>query len=781
MKKILILILLLLVFAIAILFVYLKNTAPIYSGEIQTTEISDSTKVIYDDYGVPHIYANNGEDAYFALGYAHAQERLFQMEMLRRMSRGKLSEILGPKLIPIDKKMITLGFNEIASRNAKNTFDNNNGEMQQFARAYQKGINSFIDIGTLPIEFTMLGFKPEHFIEEDIYTALGFMALGFTTGITSEPIMQYIRENFDNEHTKLFEADDNRGTIENPKESIKNIIAQNIVQDFKSFPYDLSLPYWEGSNAWLVSPKLSQSGKSIFANDTHIGYSQPSVWFEAYMEYPGFELYGYYIAGMPFAIIGHSQKIAWGITIFPVDNMNLYYETINPKNSNQYLQNNEWLNFETISHTIKVKDSSDVKFDINLSKRGPIISNIFPQTNQENDKPVSLWWTPHHITTKSLEATYQMSKAQNMVEFEKAMPNIDMLGLNIMYADKDNIAWWAAGLVPKYAKGFNTKVYNDGSKDTLPHEFYDFSRNPRLINPEKGYIITANNSPGIYDSLFIPGYYFHGYRAQRIEQLLLDKSEWNIEDMKAIQNDVFSSRDLRISKIIIENLKGDIKNNEAVTTLKNWDGNYNIESVGAIIYSKVIYNILEQTFKQKLGEQRFGELLRTFTHKANLERLIMDENSVWWDNNRSLIFNTAMAKSIETLHEQYGSDQDDWQWGKIHTLTHVHAIGRKKPFNKIFNVGPYPKSGSNEVVDKESFIYSNDAKIRVKSGPALRCLIDFAEPTKGIGIIPTGQSGNIMSLHYQDQAQMFVDGEYRPHIMNRSELQEENRTLLFVK
>ena len=780
MKKIFLAIVLLLVFVIAAAFIWIKTTAPIYSGTIQSKSITDSTQVVYDDFGVPHIYANSGKDAYFALGYAHAQERLFQMELLRRLSRGKLAEILGTKLIPVDKKMLTLGFNEFAAKNAKANFEGQNGEMQSLAKAYQSGVNSFIDNGTLPIEFTLLGFKPEHFIEEDIYTTLGFMALGFTTAITSDPIMQYIKENLGENYVELFEADSMRGDYDNPEESIKNIIAKNIIQDFKSFPHDLPLPYWEGSNSWLLSGKRSKSGKPIFANDTHIGYSQPSVWFEAYMEYPGFQMYGYYLAGMPFAIIGHNEKQAWGITIFPMDNMNLYYETINPNNKNQYLQGKEWLDFETIKHTIVVKDSTDIEFILKRSKRGPVVSEVYSQTNQENDKAVSLWWTPHHVISKAVQATYLMNNATNINEFESALPKIDILGLNIMYADVENIAWWATGLIPKYAKGFNSKIYNNGATDTLEHGFYDFSRNPRLINPEKGYIITANNSPGVYDSLFVPGYYFHGYRAQRIEKLLLEQAKWNIEEMKFIHSDVFSERDLRITNTILSDLDEELLESEEIKALRSWDGNYDINSIGATIFTRIIYEVLEETFEPQLGKQRFDELLHTYTLKANLERLIQNKNSVWWNGNRVLIFNNAVKQSIELLSKQLGNNVNTWNWGKVHQITHVHAIGRKEPFDKIFNVGPFPKAGSVEVVDKEGFFYTKEAQLTVKSGPALRCFVDFAKPDAGIGIIPTGQSGNFMSPHYSDQAKMFVNGEYRPHIFHKSEMNTENRTLWFV-
>ncbi len=779
MKKFLILFVLIIAFAFGAIFLWLNNSAPNYSGKIKLKEVKDSTQVVYDDYGIPHIYASNSKDAYFALGYTHAQERLFQMEIIRRLSQGKLAEILGPKLISTDKKMRTLGFAKMAKENGT-AFLSQNGEMQQQAKAYLDGINAFIDQDRLPIEFKMLGFKPQHFIIDDVYSTVGFMALGFSIAMTTEPVMQDISEQLGNDYLKVFEADSLSGKPNYRPFAVKEIIANNVLKNMESFPYDLPFPYWEGSNSWLLSKSMTKSGKAIFANDTHIGYSQPSVWFEAYMEYPGNSIYGYYLAGVPFPIMGHNSHLAWGLTIFPLDNMDLYYETTNPDNSNQYLQANDWMDYVIYPQTIKVKDSADVNFDIRWTKRGPVVSDAFSQVVQDdNSRAVSLYWTPNHIKSQVLRATYIMSNAKNLKEFEKAMPFIDILGLNVMYADaEDNIAWWATGLIPKIPANRNTKLYQDGATDTIEHEYYPFSRNPKLLNPKQGFIVTANNSPGLFDSLSTPGYYAPGYRANRITDLLSANNNWDIESLKKVQLDVFSSRDLHIRDIVLSEispeLKSDSRYKEAIDSLQNWDGNYYINSVGATIITRLIYESMKNSVGAVLDNNRFQQLLNTYTFKANLERLFVDANSPWWQHKRKDIFDLSLKETIDGLKSQLGNNLQKWQWGQVHQLEHIHPIGRKKPFDKIFNVGPFPKSGSLEVVDKEGFVYSDKASITIKSGPAMRCLLDFAKVDSSIAIIPTGQSGNIMSPHYSDQAQMFVDGKYRQQIIRKDQLDTKN-------
>jgi penicillin amidase len=781
MKKFLILIVLLLAFIVGAIYLWLNNTAPTYNGSLQFASIKDSTHVIYDNYGVPHIYASNAKDAYFSLGYTHAQERLFQMDIIRRLSQGKLAEILGPSLISTDKKMRTLGFSKMAKENAEE-FLTQNGAMQQQAQAYLDGINAFIEQDRLPIEFKMLGYTPQKFVTEDVYATIGYMALGFSIAMTTEPVMQSISEQLGEDYLKNFESDSISGKPAYRPYAVREIIAKNILKDMESFPYDLAIPYWEGSNSWLISKSKTKSGKTIFANDTHIGYSQPAVWFEAYLEYPGTSIYGYYLAGVPFAIMGHNQNLAWGLTIFPLDNMDLYYETVNINNS-KYLQGNAWKDFDIYPQTIKVKDSTDVKYDVLWTNRGPIVSEDFEQVKQgDSNKLVSLYWTPNHIKSQVLKATFIMSHANNIGEFEKAMPFIDILGLNVMYADReDNIAWWATGLIPKISADRNTKLYQDGATDTLEHEYYSFSHNPRLLNPSKGFIVTANNSPGIYDSMSIPGYYAPGYRANRITELLSANDQWDIQGLKAVQLDVFSHRDLHIRDIILNEISPELKSNpeykDAIETLQNWDGNYNINSVGATIINRLIYESMKNSIGSILDKNRFKQLLNTYTFKTNLERLFVDKSSPWWQNKRQEIFDLSIKETIDGLKSQLGTDIDKWQWGEIHQLVHVHPIGRKKPFDKIFNVGPFPKSGTLEVVDKEGFVYSDDAKITIKSGPAMRCLLDFARPDSAIAIIPTGQSGNFMSPHYSDQAQMFVDGEYRQQIINKKDLKSMQRSL----
>lgn len=766
-------------------FFWLKATAPKYSGELELQGLTETVEIIYDDFGVPHIYAKNAEDAYFALGFAHAQERLFQMEMIKRATSGRLSEILGESLLPTDKIMLTLSIRRAAERSAKKAFEKTGSEYHKQSLAYLEGINSFIDQGNLPIEFTLIGFEPEHFTPEDIFTALGYMSLSFATAISIDPMMSNIYNKLGEKYLIDFSTDSLSNAKlynEDASDFLSGALSPLELQDY------LPIPIWEGSNNWVMSKERSKSGKVLLANDTHIAYSQPSVWYEAHINYPGFEMFGYYMAGVPFALIGHNNNYGWGMTIFPFDNMDLYREKINPANPEQYWHNGNWNNFSEVDYKIKVKDSEDFVFKLKSSIHGPMLNQAYQSISKLEENPICLWWALHETETTSLKALYQINNSKNIDAFEKAMELVDIIGLNIVYGDKDdNIAWWATGKIPIRPATVNSKLILDGSDSTNDHTgYYSFDKNPKLINPEDGFICTTNNPPIRVDGILYPGYYYRGYRAQRITDIVNSQNTWSLEDMKRIQNDVKSDRDVRMRNLVLSSIDlNQLKSEgtiyaQALGKFAEWDGEYNINSIAPTIYTSMVYHILKQAMADELGEYQFERSVDLLPIKTSLETLFTNETSPWWDDvntkenieTRNQQFAKGLKLALNDLTENLGKDLSNWKWGKVHTLTHVHPIGRKKPFDKIFNIGPFADKGGNGVVIKEAYKYSGHGPYEVKSGPAMRMLVDFAQAGKSLSIIPTGQSGNIMSPHYADQAEMFVNGEYRVQEMDKEKLQD---------
>ena len=285
---------------------YLQNTKPTYSGELTLSGLKEPVKVLYDDYGVPHIYAQHEEDAYLALGFVHAQDRLFQMEMIRRAAGGRLSEILGPDLLKTDKLFRTLGINKFAREHAEKYLSADTAAFQKAAHAYQKGINQFIKTGKTPLEFTIIGIPKEEFKAEDIYLAAGFIAFGFAEGLRVDPVLEKIRNELGEEYLKdiAVQTPSNAVKIKNFSGPIKNNAADSMISFVSDALDKIPVPLWQGSNGLVIGGDRTASGFPILANDTHIGFAQPAVWYEAQIEYPGFRFYGHHIAGIPFGMLG---------------------------------------------------------------------------------------------------------------------------------------------------------------------------------------------------------------------------------------------------------------------------------------------------------------------------------------------------------------------------------------------------------------------------------------------------------------------------------------------
>lgn len=762
---------------------WLKSTAPKYSGNIDIKGLHNPVKVTFDKFGVPHIDAGDSHDAYMALGYVHAQERLFQMEMIRRVASGTLSEILGKDLVSTDKKLRTLEFYKMANKSTDKFFKSNDKKYQKETRAYLAGVNAFIDKGSLPIEFTLMGFKPGHFTLHDVYATIGYMAFTFTSALTQDPAVSQIENKLGEKYLNLFNLDSaSIAGLHSHTDPVSELFP-----NFSEFQDYIPIPIWEGSNNWVVSKDRSKSGHPILANDTHIHYAQPSVWYEAVLNYPGQMISGYYIAGIPYAVVGNTGNHAWGVTIFPFDNMDLYKEKVNPDNSNQVWEDDHWQDMTVDNQIIKVKDGDDVNYKIKITRHGPVLNEAYPNIVQADEEPITLWWALHHVDGTVIQALYYINNAQKMDEFKKGCSLIDLLGLNVLYADTDdNIAWWASGRLVKRPAHVNSSTVLDGASGKDEElGFYPFELNPQSVNPEDGMLETSNNQPPAVNGEIYQGYYSPGYRAARAKRLLNSQDKWSPEEMERIHLDNMSERDTMIAHLVLNQVNAERfagKNAvyaQAIDALKNWDGKSDVNSIGATIYTKMLYYIAEQAMADELGSKSFKKSVSSNLVRSAFEKLFTNPGCIWWDNistpekeTREEAFRVGLDEAITSLQQQFGDDVNTWRWGKVHTLTHVHPIGRKEPFDKVFNVGPFEKAGTNEVIDKEGLDYNVTGIYPVKSGPALRFLIDMANPVQKLTIIPTGESGNVMSPHYADQAKMFVTGKYRTLVSDAKKIKD---------
>ncbi len=784
-KTFAILFILLIVAAITIL-IYLTSQKPQYAGSVQLKGINEKVSITFDFYGVPHIYANNEEDAYFALGYVHAQDRLFQMEMIRRVATGRLSEVFGKDFISIDHFFKTLCLEEQADSSTKMYLSGISQPYQRAAFSYLNGINSFIEKGRTPVEFTMLGIPKQKFIPRDIYLATGYMAFNFAMGFRTDPLMSAIQAKLGNSYLNDLATAYVPGTLLNLNYHPDTYTTAAPMQNTVSAMLDkLPVPPFIGSNGWVLSPKLSSSGKVLFANDTHIGYAQPSVWYEAHIEYPGYSFYGNHLAGFPFAPIGHNHFCSVGLTMFENDDVDFYTERIKKDDKFKVLENKQWVPLKVIEKIVKVKNEPDHKLFVRISQHGPLVQGVMPEWKHITKDAVSVYWTYLKFPSNLVQSTYRLNHAQSMDEVRTVASEITSPGLNIMYGDSTgNIAWYAAARLMKRADKVNPVVLLNGiSGKEEVKGFYDFKDNPQSENPPSGFVYSANGQPDSVQGKLYPGYYVPDDRANRIIQLLSDKSIYSIEDMQRINIDAVSLSATANVKIILEQVNKSLANKtqthyNAYKALLAWNGDHQLLDIAPTIYYKLIYWVLAYAMKDELGETDFNAFLKTHVMKNTLPKLINDGNSVWWDNirtkkfkeSRTLIFNEAYDKTINDLVAQLGTDVNNWEWGRVHFLEETHPIGMKKPFNLMFNVGPNSVPGGNEVINNIGFDLNEKGIYKSTFGPAMRIVLDFADIENSKSVLPTGQSGNVMSHYYNDQAVMYNTGKLRKQKMNKKEI-----------
>ncbi|TDW45831.1 penicillin amidase [Flavobacterium sp. 270] len=772
------------------LFAYIFHLKPKYEGEVELKNIDKETTVYFDDCGVPHIYADSEKDAMTALGYVHAQERLWQMELLRRIAPGRLSEIFGSVALKNDKFFAGIGIEE-ASAKAIVELDKNS-QSYKMAMAYLDGINQYLDEGVTPVEFTLVGVKKEKFTIKDVYNIFGYMSFSFAMAQKTDPLLTDIRNKYGDAYLKDLgiEGEFNTTQLKSSKENLGEYteIAKSVAALLDKSP----IPPFIGSNSWVAGPHKTKSGKVIFANDPHIGFSQPATWYEAHLVTPKFELYGCYLAGTPYPLLAHNHDYAYGLTMFENDDIDFYQEKNKTGDANQYQTPTGFSTYEIIKKTIKVKDTSDVVMTIKSSRHGPIMNDILERLDKKN--PIAMSWTYTREPIQILDAVYGLSHAKSKADFRNAVKLVAAPGLNVMYGDaKGNVGWWATGKLYKHNKGVNSFLILDGAsgKDDIV-EYLDFDKNPSSENPKWGYVYSANNQPEAIDGYLYPGYYLPEDRAKRISYLMDSKSDWDKEAIsKMIYDNTSSTAPTTVQNLIssLDNSKLSAEEKQAIATLKSWKGTTNLDDVAPTIYNKWIYLYLKNTFEDEMGVDSFDLFLGTHIGKQIIARQIANENSVWWDNiktknikeTRSEIVSKSFHDAVKSLQKQLGNSVLDWKWEKVHTVEHEHPLGKVAALRKLFNVGPYASPGSNEVINNLFFGFSDEGKYYVKGGPSTRRIVDFSDIENSWSILPTGQSGNPFSKHYSDQAEMYNAGKFRKMKLNKEEIIKTSTKLVFVK
>ncbi len=785
---------------ILVLFVFYQKNKPTYSGKLTLDHLNDEVSTYFDKTGVPHIYASNQHDGMVSLGYLHAQDRLWQMELVRRIAAGKLSEIFGKDALGNDEFFIGLGIQEAAKKNIAK-LDKSSPDYK-LTMAYLDGVNQFIANGATPIEYRILGIEKQHFTIEDVYNVFGYMSFSFAMAQKTDPLMSTLSKKLGDKYMQALPINTvaNSTLIKSYHQTQETLTA--ITKKLNHIWGDeAKTPAFIGSNSWVVNGNKTKNGKVIFNNDPHILYTQPATWYMSHIVTPDFEIFGYNLALTPFPLLGHNHDYAYGLTMFENDDVDFLEEHTNPDNPSEYKTDSGWKKYETTEYTIKVKDAEDVKLTVRRTRNGVIMNDLMPakvlqakSPDITTKNPVALRWIYTDLPNRMLHASYKLSHSNSVVDFKSAAASFTSPGLNVMYGDaKGNIAWFAAAKLYDYTHKVNRKGILDGVAD---HDliYYDFDKNPQAINPSWNYVYSANNQPNdTINGVLYPGYYLPENRAKRIVQLLDAKNDWSMADFEAMINDVTSAVDGDLAKIMVSNIDLDNLSDlerQAITLLKDWDASYTHNSVASTIFTKFKYNYLKATFEDEMGTENFELFLSTHIFKRTIAyQLKQDETNIWWDNintknvkeTKRMILNTVFQKTIADLKTQLGDSIADWKWNRVHFIEHQHPFGQVPALRKYFNVGPFPINGTNEVLNNTIFHLNGSGVYNAVAGPSTRRIIDFSDIEHAKTILPTGQSGNVFSKHYDDMALKYNAGKFVPMLLNKDEIIAESTKLVFEK
>ena len=772
--------------AAAVLAWGLKRAMPVRSGSLPLAGLTASVEVRYDERGVPHLKAQNEIDLYRALGYVHAQDRLFQMEMARRLARGELAEILGPGLVETDTLFRTLGLGRrgevLAAR-----LDASHPSTPAL-QAYLDGINQFQASGRLPPEFRLLGIAPRPFTPADSLAVSGYLAYSFAAALRTEPVLTHIRDQLGAPHLRIFMEG---GAIASPPLALGQGTQQALAEVARvslEATELAGLPLLQGSNAWAIGPARTASGRPVLAGDPHIGFSVPSVWYEAHLQAPGFELYGHHQVLVPFALLGHNADFGWSLTMFQNDDMDLVAERLHPQDASRVWHAGRWVPLEERRETLRVKNAPDQTLTLRSSPNGPLITEPFRQAL--DGRPVSLWWTFLQSDNPLIEAFYQLNRAATLAQGREAARKIHAPGLNVVWASRSgDIAWWAAARLPQRPAGVDPRFILDAARGEADKPgFLPFERNPQEENPARGYIVSANQRPA---TAAPAGYYNPDGRARLLQAALAAQpSGWTSEQAHALQLASGSPHGpelVRALAPVLQAVAQGERERALVRGLSGWDGRYERSSTSATLFQQLSYELLRAAMQDELPPLLFDHLLKTRGIEPALLRLAQDADSPWWDDRRTparedrrATVGAAWRAAIAHLEGLYGQDDRRWTWERAQTLTHAHPLGRIAPLDRLLNVGPFTVAGAREVPANFSSAIG-PAPWKVNHGPSTRRVIDFGAPGQARGINPVGQSGVPFDAHYQDQAPTYHAGGQVPQHLLEADVQASTRSTLLLQ
>ncbi len=760
-------------------FYTLRKRLPQSDGERSLAGLRQDVEIIRDRWGVPHIYARNEADLFFGFGYAMAEDRFWQMEFMRRLGQGRLAEIFGEGFVDADRYFRMLSAAGI-NRHVPS-------DLAFIPTSFADGVNAYLQThkDALPFEFTLLRYRPEPWGAEDYLAILKVMNWSLSSAWTGDLLAAEILEKVGQERfQEAFPQWPADAPLVVPGARQAVATAGAWVRQVK----DLVSGVWPmgpaaASNNWVISGSRTRSGRPILANDTHLGLSNPSMWWEVHLECPTITVSGFAIPWVPGIPIGHNGRVAWGVTNVMVDDVDFYVEKIHPDDPRRYRYKDRWETMRAVRETIRVKGKDPVTVDILVTRHGPLVS-------KPGEKALAARWTfPDGL--QPVRAGYLLIKAGNIRQVKEALRYWELPSQNFVFADSDgHIGYWCCAAVPIRSRGNGLLPVQGWTGQDEWHGYVPFDERPHLIDPPEGFIATANGKMTGDDYPYpVSMYWEPSDRITRIRQLLQGRAKLGLKDVQQMHRDVYCPLAAELVPRLLTVLDKALGPEQAPALralLKAWDYRMTKDSAAACLYEVTYRKLMDRLFKDELGQALHVRYLKTTSLPPRaIRRILRQGASAWADDVNTPqeedledVLAVSLRDAVDELTRLQKGQPSEWQWGKIHTLTFEHVIGKRKPLDRLFNLGPFPVGGGHLTIKKSHYPYAKP--YRANHGVSQRMVVDFSRAETALHVLPTGECGHLGSRHRKDQIRLYLAGEYHPAWTRREEVEanREGRLLL---
>jgi len=754
-KAALLFVLIIIIAAVLVLFIWLNSTKPVTSGKftVKMGRIGSEIKIERNRWGVPSINAGNLKDLFWGVGFVHASDRLFQMDLIRRLSNGRLSEVLGKRTLETDK----YHKDHLIEESVERAYQNMKPEIKKIMNSYCDGVNYYIENESLQPEFKLLGYTPEKWTIRDSLSVLKRMEMILASS-GSELSNFRLAFLLGRKRAESLVTGKNPSTIISPQE-----LEFSNPSGFLDHELTWEIEYMNGSigsNNWVISGTKTKSGKPILCNDPHLPSVFPSNFYQVYATAGETILSGNTIPGIPFIIIGRNSKIGWGFTNIGTDVIDYFILKTDPNNNSRYLFENEWKEFTEIKKEIRVKGEKSVIHKVKMSAFGPVF-----EVDGKMIARHSIALYPSNV----MEAVFGMNLAQNIDDFILSIKKFTAPAQNVVFADVlGNIGYFPSGSVPVRAKGNGLfPVTARGAKD-IWSGFWDSEKKQYLINPKKGFIATANNR--VLPEGELPVFseeWFPSFRAERITKLLTSAKKLTVEDNMKFQLDTY----LPGAKFLIDRIrKMNFYSKEAKyvsSQLFNWDFKAD-GGIGPVLFYRFEYYLARNLFIDEFKETKDHKLIsRHWIYKilnypaGGPDKKVLEEWADVKGTPQKETFSQIVELSLRNTFNEFNTrgGEEKMRWENVHTLFYKHPLGSVFPLKYFLNRGPFPVSGGNDCIMITSF--RNRADFNTVHLSAFRMVMDFNDFSNSKLINSSGQSGHFLSDFYDDQIKLFVDAKYR--------------------